>query len=299
VDSGKRDWSLAILVPTKKMTQDVSDTFREPVGGMAEIRHTAVVEMDAAILGAEIIAFLMQPDSDGMHFSIFLSLLCDYYQGKGGETLTQADLKTSETIKKAEAEWSVRKAAGKTILGNSVLVNVIAVYEACRKLALTGDPDKDWLAIRRILSEGACVRLNDVAQEVRNVKLLERGTQLRQGLSQDWRDNGCYRNALEIVRLAFVQEHFSFNIKPETGVVVMNMHKAKGKAYDEVIIFEGWPIVVGGTIVANLDRIVQSNLRENINDQTQQNFRVSITRARQHTTILTPNNDPCVLLRNR
>jgi DNA helicase-2/ATP-dependent DNA helicase PcrA len=57
--------------------------------------------------------------------------------------------------------------------------------------------------------------------------------------------------------------------------------------------------VVGGTIVANLDRIVQSNLRENINDQTQQNFRVSITRARQRTTILTPNNDPCVLLRNR
>jgi DNA helicase-2/ATP-dependent DNA helicase PcrA len=299
VDSGKRDWSLAILVPTKKMTQDVSDTFREPVGGMTQIRHTAAVEMDAAILGAEIIAFLMQPDSDGMHFSIFLSLLCDYYQGKGGETVTQADLKTSETIKKAEAEWSVRKAAGKTIRGNSVLVNVIAVYEACRELALTGDPDRDWLAIRHILNEGACVRLNDVAQEVRNVKLLERGTQLRQGLSQDWRDHGCYRNALEIVRLAFVQEHFSSNIKPETGVVVMNMHKAKGKAYDEVIIFEGWPIVVGGTIVANLDRIVQSNLRENINDQTQQNFRVSITRARQRTTILTPNNDPCVLLRNR
>lgn len=79
----------------------------------------------------------------------------------------------------------------------------------------------------------------------------------------------------------------------------MNMHKAKGNAYDEVIIFEGWPIVVGNTVVANLDRIVQSNLTENINDQTQQNFRVSITRARQRTTILTPSNDPCGLLKNR
>jgi DNA helicase-2/ATP-dependent DNA helicase PcrA len=163
------------------------------------------------------------------------------------------------------------------------------------QLKLCGDPDKDWLAVRRILSEGTCVRLKDVAQEVRNVRLLERGTQLRQGLSQDWRDNGCYLNALDIIRQAFLQEHFSSNVKPETGVVVMNMHKAKGKAFDEVIIFEGWPRVAQGQIVANLDRIVQSNLRENITAQSQQNFRVSITRARERTLILTPQNHSCSL----
>jgi DNA helicase-2/ATP-dependent DNA helicase PcrA len=178
----------------------------------------------------------------------------------------------------------------------SVLQNMLSVYEQVRALNFTGDPDKDWRTTRALLQDGPCSRLNDIAEEVRNLRILERGTQLRQALAQDWRERGYYRNALAITRQAFMQEHFSTNARPETGVVVMNMHKAKGKQFDEVIIFEKWPIKVKGQPTYNADRIVRFNSADEIDSQACQTLRVSVTRGKRHVTILTPRGDPCVLL---
>ena len=296
IDAGMKEWSLAILVPTKKMTRLVSDAFRSPPGGMTEIPHSAVIELEAAILGAEVIALLMQPDTDGSHFGRFIALIRNYFHGKGGDTPTKGALKEAASIQKAYEEHIACLATDKALRKNSILVAMLAVYGQARQVALTGDPDKDWRTLRRLLENGACPRLKEIAQEVRNIRVLERGTQLRQALSQDWRHNGAYRNALAIIRQAFVQEHFSTNTKPETGVVVMNMHKAKGKQFDEVIIFEGWPIKRKGQPPYNADRIVRFNSRDEIDDQSRQNLRVSVTRGKRYTTILTPKSDPCVLL---
>lgn len=293
---GVNDWSLAILVPTKKMTRLVSDAFRQPPAGMKAVPHSAVIEMEAAILGAEIISFLMQPAVDTRHFARFIDLVCNYFQGKGGDEPTQSALKEAANIRNAYDEWMACQATGKAFRKNSILINMRIVYEQRRALMLTGDPDKDWRNIRHLLEKGACKRLNEVAEEVRNIRILERGTQLRQALSQDWRDNGGYLNALSITQQTFMQQHFSTSTKPEMGVVVMNMHKAKGKQFDEVIIFEGWPIKQKGLPPYNADRIVRFNSRTQINDQARQYFRVSVTRAKRQTTILTPKGDPCVLL---
>ncbi|MBN3767846.1 ATP-dependent helicase [Burkholderia sp. Ac-20365] len=291
-----KDWSLAILVPTKKMTELVADALRRPPAGMREIPHTAVVEMEGAILAGDIIALFMQPASSHRHLTQLIELLCHYYLGKGGDEPTQHAFSEVTGLRKGYEELLTARTRGKTVRKNSIIANVLTVYESTCALQLTGDPDADWRAVSRVLEQGACKRLREVAEDAKSIRILDRGTRLRQALSQDWRDYGEYRNALELVRRTFVQQHLSTGTKPESGVIVMNMHKAKGKQFDEVIIFEGWPIKRKGQPLFNGDRIVRSNSRESIDEQARQTLRVSVTRGKRQVTILTPRGDPCVLL---
>jgi len=296
LDSGSHQWSLAILTPTKRLARQVSDSLRSPPANLPVIRHTAAVDMEGAILAAELIASLLQGAGPEEQVALCVEMLCNFYRGKGGDEPSQTALKEAASIRRAHDDYIARKVEGKAIKRNSLLVSTMASLQEVRDLMLTGNPDQDWLAVREVLDRSECRRLCAIAEEARNIRLLDRGTQLRQALSQDWRDNGCYRNALEITRQAFVQEHFAMAQRPEQGVIVMNMHKAKGKQFDEVIIFDGYPRFKGNTIVSNPDRIVRANLSENADSQARQNFRVSITRAKQRTTILTPKYDPCILL---
>jgi DNA helicase-2/ATP-dependent DNA helicase PcrA len=296
ISLGRRDWSLAILVPTKRMTRQVSDNLRAPFGNVPPITHTAAVDMEGPILAAEVIAFLLEQRSHNGCFDDFVDVLCSFFYGRGGPAPTKGHLADAARFRSALQKWNGCLTKGKAPPGNSVLQATFAVHQASAAITFTGQPDADWTAVRTVLEAGACTRLAEVAQEARNVRLLERGTQLRQSLSQDWRDNGGYKNALAITRQAFVQEHFAATHKPESGIVVMNMHKAKGKQFDEVIIFEGWPMRVKGEIVGNPDRIVGGNVNSGTMTQARQNLRVSVTRAKIRTTIMSPVDDVCVLL---
>jgi len=295
IERGRKDWSLAILVPTKRMTRQVSDTFRAPVGKLPPIQHHAAVDMEAAILAAEVVAYLLQPE-DGRDLYKFIDFICNYFRGKGGGVPSKTSLGEASRIGTAFDKAIERRKLNKAVIKSSVFLPIEIAYMTASELNIIGNPDADWLTIRKHLEDADCKRLKQIAAEVRNIRLLDRGTQLRDALSQNWRDHGSYPDALEITQQAFIQEHFALAKKPETGVIVMNMHKAKGKQFDEVIIFEGWPRFKKRKIVANPDRIVRSNSRDQIDDQARQNFRVSITRSKLRTTILTPRADPCVLL---
>ena len=288
-------WSVAVLVPTKRMTRLVSDQFADPPGGMTQIRHTAVIDLEATILAAEIVACLLEVAGSEGQFSQLVELMCSYYEGKSGENPSAADIQSSERIRSAYKEWEERQSTGSRPRSNSIATKSFAVHEAVRGMQTSGRPEDDWRRIRRILEGGDCLRLRDVAQQVRNLRLLTRGTHLRQELMEAWRDSSGYENALSIVRHALEQDQVITSMRAETGVIVMNMHKAKGKQFDEVVLFEGWPRRAGGKIKANPDRFVRGNDRANATAAVRQNLRVSVTRAKQRTTILTPEGDPCVL----
>jgi DNA helicase II / ATP-dependent DNA helicase PcrA len=294
--TGEKSWSLALLVPTRRMTRLVSDHLGSSQSTMPAIEHSAAVDIEAVILASEIISFLLQPKADKADFESFTRLVCAFYEGRGGDTPTKTHLAESSRIAAALDKARQARSEGNKVNKNSLILPMLATYRAARSVQLTGDADADWVTVRRELENGPCKRLKSVAEEARNLRLLNRGTQLRSALSQLWRDSLAYPDALEVVRQAFVHEHFAKAWKPETGIVVMNMHKAKGKQFNEVVIFEGWPRRAKGKIVGNPDRIVRGNARDQADAQARQNFRVSVTRAKTCTTVLTPQSDRCVLL---
>lgn len=289
------DWTLAILVPTKKMTLLVSDALRMPPAKMPSVRHTALIELEGAVLAADIIAFLLQP-ADDHHFNQFVELIRNYYRGKDGDKPKKTALEEAERIGNSRDNWLACKAESKEPHKSSIILKTRDVYKEACAVKRTGDSARDWKAVMQILEDGCCSRLSEIAKEAQKLPILGRGKRLRRELSRNWRENGCYRNALAITRRAYIHEHFSKNRRVESGVVVMNMHKAKGKQFDEVIIFEHWSTAGEELPHHGNKRIVRFNSRDKINKQTRQIFRVSVTRSRQRTTILTPKNDSCVLL---
>lgn len=147
-----------------------------------------------------VIAFLLQQRSHRGCFNEFVDVLCSFFNGRGGAAPTKGHLADVARFRSALEKWNGCLAKGKAPPGNSVLQATFAVHQAATAVALTGQPDADWTAVRAVLEAGACTRLAEVAQEARNVRLLERGAQLRQSLSQDWRDTGGYKNALVVTR---------------------------------------------------------------------------------------------------
>jgi DNA helicase II / ATP-dependent DNA helicase PcrA len=115
VHAGVRNWSLAILVPTKRMTRLTSDALRQPPAGITAITHSAVVELEGAILGAEIIALLLQPAAGHASFEQLIDLMCGYFQGKNGDEPTQGALQEAARIRRAKrSSESVRLREGRS-----------------------------------------------------------------------------------------------------------------------------------------------------------------------------------------
>ena len=141
----------------------------------------------------------------------------------------------------------------------------------------------DWKIVLAIIENEQSEVYQNLLKDARHLRLLQRGSQLYAALDILWRENGSYIGATEAVANALTQEHFSMSTRKWSGVNVMTIHKSKGKEFDAVIVYEGR---YQNRIISKPERREQATL----------NLRVAVTRAKEHTYILTPNDDPCSLL---
>ena len=157
------------------------------------------------------------------------------------------------------------------------------IVSLANSVHFSGNIISDWKIVLAIIENEQSEVYQKLLKDARHLRLLQRGSQLYAALDILWRENGSYIGATEAVANALTQEHFSMSTRKWSGVNVMTIHKSKGKEFDAVIVYEGR---YQNRIISKPERREQATL----------NLRVAVTRAKEHTYILTPNDDPCSLL---
>jgi DNA helicase-2/ATP-dependent DNA helicase PcrA len=266
-------WSLAVLVKSRDMMLKVSGYFGS-AGRLPEITHDVLIDPEGPALAAVLIGGLLEgaTHADDLKAGL-LGDVISHMRGRNGGDISQTDLKLAAALT-AHQNGAVLR--GSTRL--ALMADIETVVTGRMGLVLTGDPEADWLAVRRLIDGGIHERLKCVSDDARFIRLLSRGTQLRENLIARWRLGGGYAGAREIIAGALLQEHFSASTRTWTGVNVMTIHKAKGKEFDEVIVFEG----------SRSGRLLRDNPNVRDIEQARLALRVAVTRARSRTTLLTP-----------
>lgn len=288
IDSGsKKNWSVAVLVPTKRLMMEVSDYFSETQvfknQTLRGISHEVALETTGPSLAAILIGGLL--DSEFTKEEIFRNLinsLCEHIRGRNGnEPPSKANLELAEALSEYTATGKIRGTKRQTIVKDcKQIIDSIFDSKYC------GNPSEDWNRIVDVMSKSNSEVIKQVVIDSSYLRILHKGSELRSSLSTLWRTYGSYKGAGQAIRSSLLQEYFSSSAKEYRGIHIMTIHKSKGKEFDEVVIYEGQ---FQGKIVNKMHGIKSI-------EQSRLSLRVGVTRARQNVTIVTPARDICPFL---
>ncbi|MCF8060859.1 MAG: UvrD-helicase domain-containing protein [Bacteriovoracaceae bacterium] len=281
---GSSNWSIALLVPTKKQMLQASNYLLSSKDNLPSIDHDVSVDSEGPSLAGALFSLMLEnyTQFDVLKTQILESLISHMRGRKGSSPPTIADMKLSialeEYLKTGKIRGSRRLALVKEV--DEIVQNRLSIK-------MTGNPWDDWFSNLKLFFDFANESaLENLREDARYVRILHKGSSLRESLSAQWRSYGEYRDASLIFSEHIKQENFSMTTRKHVGIHVMTIHKAKGKQFDEVFLYEGF---MRGRFVRNpldLKAIEQSKLL----------MRVGVTRAISKATVLTPSGKPCEII---
>jgi DNA helicase-2/ATP-dependent DNA helicase PcrA len=140
--AGIPDNSIAVLVSTKKLMARFSDYLSKNADGLPIIPHDVALDQEGPALAAVVIADLMGMAGDQATVTrLLLANLVVHMRGRGGGTISQANLRHADALDRYLATDKITGAKRQQILADA---NAIAI--AVSELKMTGDPSADWLA---------------------------------------------------------------------------------------------------------------------------------------------------------
>lgn len=276
--------SLAVLVASNTLMLQVSGYLGTSTDRLPAVSHRVAIDSAGPSLAAIVIAGLLEGgETEVMLERLFSDVEALVRGGTAsvGKPLSQKVCQFTERLRESRAsDVRAKSAAGK------LRAEVESVVLGVQRIDFSGDPECDWLLVRALFERSTVVELQDVAKHARHLRFLHKRAALRGRLGELWRTQASYAGARKVIQDALRDEHFSWTKEEPRGVHVMTIHKAKGREFDEVIIYEGWK--VGRFLPEQADAAREQQARLML--------RVAVTRARRRCAILTPKGDPSSLL---
>lgn len=248
------------------------------------VRHKLLFDEAEALLTARLAAFLLEPQNEASIEANIASCI----------EMIAAARKATGTGKAAAAK--LLEQAAKIRAGKLLTINLVKalrfVIASIRDEGFSGDPAQDWLLVKQILRASGQGELTRAAAQLDFLVAFQRGHRISAALSDEWLRDGVYTRARLALDTALAQEQILDGMEEPPGLQVMNIHKAKGKQFDGVILVRELRHTGDkpeSSFVWRGDEAPYSKSRRLV--------RVGATRARRRLLVLNPVWPACPVLR--
>ena len=267
--------SIGVLTRSNQVVSEISSilgkehTYRKQT--LKPVSHEVVWDAELSAAAALVLAAILEwPRLDLADAKTHtLGMVAAYYRLKAATDGT----KSAKDLARQFAE-----AVGAVTIGGKIRIK--AAREVAGAVAagieLVGDPVADWRSAVRVM--GQVPALAEIQRQVRLVRLFRATDALGQGLADSWVATGGYLGAPVLVKKVLDQERLISAEQDPQGVLVMNIHKSKGKEFDGVILVEG----------AFKSFFFDERTEKAPYPQSRRLLRVAITRARRRVAIVRP-----------
>jgi DNA helicase II / ATP-dependent DNA helicase PcrA len=272
---GVEDPTVALLARSNSLISDLSLILSERhiYNGqtLAIVEHDVAWDAELSAAAAVVVASILEWPTAPVQESLArtLRLIAGFYKLKNAEEPTNAA---------AEHARKYDEAANKVAEGDPPRIKTAKALVTAHGtgIKLIGEPVADWKSARRLLQDTPA--LNELFREVRLVRLFRATDALASGLGDRWRASSSYAGASDLVRRILEQERLIAAERDPQGCILMNMHKAKGKEFDGVVLVEG--VFKSGFFD---ERTEQAPFQ-----RSRRLLRVGLTRARSFAFIVRP-----------
>lgn len=271
--------SVAVLGRSNGYVSDISlmlgreHTYKQHT--LNPLEHHVVWDAELTAAAAQVVASILEWPLREITSAAASTLDCiaDFYDMKNAEHPSKSAQNTAASYRAAasnvRAGKEPRPAAAK------------AVKRACEAgLTFSGDTIADWLTARAILESSD--KLAELLTAARFVRLFRATDEIGGRLTAQWAESGTYQGARIIVQRALNMGKLLATETEPRGVVLMTLHKSKGKEFDGVVIVEGQ--YAGVFFNEKRERPPFA--------ATRRLLRVGITRARHQVVLVRPSTAP-------